>query len=292
VYRSSFANFGNWSVRIGRIAGFPIYLHFTLLFFLLPIFMARANGIAFVYDLEIALGVVLSILLHELGHAFAARRFRMSGISITLHGFGGFASSSGMRTPVQALIISLAGPAVTFALGLLCFGLGKLGLSSTEFGTAANLQFQIVAILGSLNILLGFLNLVPSLPFDGGNALVALLSRKRTEYSAMRTVGHIGLVLMPLFVLYGWFTNAGYFALFGLMGFITSLMTLQNSGGIRFGEGAAQRKERQEEMKTAKATERRETAYYDDVKRREKEREERERLRKLFESSVKDDNDH
>jgi hypothetical protein len=67
-----------------------------------------------------------------------------------------------------------------------------------------------------------------------------------------------------------------------------SLTTLTQSGGVRLGESVADHKVRKEERKSAKATEKREQAYYDEVRRREQERAERERLRKLFESSMND----
>jgi Zn-dependent protease len=285
MFRSNFASFLNLSARVGQLFGVPIKLHITIIFFLLPVFTAR--GIGFVYALEVAVAVVISILLHELGHALSAKHYGMRGLSITLHGFGGFAMSSGARTPTQALVISLAGPAVTFAIGLIALGIGNFGLGMDPL----SIQFFLIRYIGALNILLGFLNLVPSFPFDGGNALAAILNRRHNEYKAMRMVGHIGLVVTPPIMLYGWFTNAGYMALFGLMGFITSLMTLTQSGGIRFGEGLADRKVKQEEQRSAKATEKREQAYYDDVRRREQDRAERERLRKMFESSLNDDSE-
>src|SRR5688572_16307404 len=103
---SSLNSILNWSVRVGRLFGIPISLHITLLFFLLPAISGRKLGVW--YTLEWIVLVVLSILLHELGHALTAKRFRLTDLSIMLHGFGGFAVSSGNRTPTQSLLISLA----------------------------------------------------------------------------------------------------------------------------------------------------------------------------------------
>ena len=65
-------------IEIGRIAGIPIYLDMlfvlVLLIFTYPYFTAgstRAMSAGFV----IVVGLLLSILLHELGHAFAGRLF-------------------------------------------------------------------------------------------------------------------------------------------------------------------------------------------------------------------------
>lgn len=112
-------------MRIGSLFGIPISIHITILFYLIPALSRRGLGIA--YGLEYSVLLVLCILLHELGHALSAKHFRMFGLSIMLHGFGGFATSSGYRTPKQALIIVLAGPAVTFAISA-WWALGGLAL--------------------------------------------------------------------------------------------------------------------------------------------------------------------
>src|ERR1700733_6616137 len=106
----------NWSVRVGKLFGIPIYLHITILFFLWPALAHTGLGLA--YNVEYAIGVVLSILLHELGHGLTAKYYKQTGLTIMLHGLGGFATSQGYRSPKQELLIVLAGPAVTFALGL------------------------------------------------------------------------------------------------------------------------------------------------------------------------------
>src|SRR3954451_20555156 len=128
----------NWSVRVGSLFGVPIYLHITLIFFLWPVLTNHAIPIA--YLLEYIAGVVLCILLHELGHALTAKRYRMSGLSITLHGFGGFASSSGYRSPTRVLVIPFAGAAVHFALAGILIGIGHWEDQRYEFGSAASIQ--------------------------------------------------------------------------------------------------------------------------------------------------------
>lgn len=284
--RSGISSFLNWSMRVGHLFGIPIDLHISLVFFLLPLIGGR--GLGFGYTLEYIVGVVGSILLHELGHALTAKRFRLTGLSITLHGFGGFATSSGVRRPRESLLISLAGPAVTFVLGFLLLGIGALG-RNLDLGSPAFVQFFLLTILGQLNLLMGVLNMVPSLPFDGGHALQAILNHRIPEFKAMRAVGHVGLVFSPILFLYGMFTGQNFVAIFGLMGLITSLMTLLSSGGIRFGEATADRKVRQEDEAARKRSQAKSREYLDDVNKRQKDREERERLRKLFESSLDDE---
>jgi Zn-dependent protease len=276
----------NWSVRVGRLFGIPIHLNITLLLFLWPAF--SRGGWDLPHALEYALLIVASILIHELGHALTAKHYRLSGLSIMLHGFGGFASSTGARTPRQDLIIVLAGPAATFALGLICLGIGTVGESRSLPFSEASTQFFIIKSLGDINILLGFLNLIPALPWDGGRALSAILAHKMPEGKAVRAVAHLGLIITPPIFVYGLVTNRGYFTLFTIVGFLTCYMTLRNSGGVRFGEYFADRRHRKEMEAVKKREQQRQEAYLGDVYDRQKEREEQERLRKLLESSGPD----
>jgi Zn-dependent protease len=271
----------NWSVRVGKLFGIPVSLHISLLFFLFP--LLKDNGLGPVLTLEYILLVIGSILLHELGHAFAARHYKLTGLSIMLHGFGGFATSSGYRNPTQSLVISLAGPAVTFVVGILCLTISFLTKNRFEFGSFAEKQAIIIHAIGALNILLGFLNLIPSFPFDGGNSLRAILNRSRSEFKSTRIVGHIGIVLSPLLIIYWLARRDGFVGLFGLMGTISSFQVLSSSGGIKFQEMFQDRKAAKEGQARKKREEERSQAYLSEVKDREKAREEKNRLRKMFE---------
>ncbi|AIE86356.1 peptidase M50 [Fimbriimonas ginsengisoli Gsoil 348] len=237
------------------------------------------------HGIEYAALIVFSILCHELGHALTAKRLGMSGLSIMLHGFGGFATSSGYRNPTQRLKVVLAGPAVTFALGLICLGLGTLG---SGLGSELGYQLFLIHFVGVINIWMGFLNLVPSLPWDGGQALQAILEHKHSEFKAMRAVAHLGLIITPPIFIYSLVAARGFAELFAAIGFITSLMTLLSSGGVKFGEFAADRRSRKEEVAFKQQSRARNDAYIEEVYERERQRDEKERLRKLFEGSGKD----
>src|SRR5437870_6728743 len=108
-------------LEIGRIAGIPIYLDMlfvlVLLFFTYPYFTSGSTQ-AMSAGFIIVVGLLLSILLHELGHAFAGRLFDARVSHVELTGIGGVAHFE--RTlPGSALarsIIYLAGPAVNLAL--------------------------------------------------------------------------------------------------------------------------------------------------------------------------------
>ncbi len=80
--------------EIGRIAGIPIYLDMmfvlVLLFFTYPYFTSGSTQ-AMSAGFVIVVGLLLSILLHELGHAFAGRLFKAHVSHIELTGLGGLA---------------------------------------------------------------------------------------------------------------------------------------------------------------------------------------------------------
>jgi Zn-dependent protease len=149
--------------------------------------------------------VFVSILVHEYGHALAARAFDCSP-SIVLWGLGGLCYTQGERqTPVQRLAVVLAGPGAGFVLcGLvmLIFSMlvginpieqlqmfsAVLGLGSLPATVAIKLHalvnveaennylFEMYGNLVQINLLWGLVNLLPMWPLDGGQATQILLS--------------------------------------------------------------------------------------------------------------------
>ncbi|AKT40007.1 M50 family metallopeptidase [Chondromyces crocatus] len=126
--------------------------------------------------------VFVSVLVHELGHAFAIRRHRIEP-EITLHGLGG-ATTWRTVLPLGRLdhiFISLAGPFAGFALG------GVVYLVKTFTPATVALPDLALFAIDSLlwvNIAWGIFNLIPVLPFDGGHVLEHALGPKRTRLAA------------------------------------------------------------------------------------------------------------
>ncbi len=112
--------------------------------------------------------IFLSVLIHELGHAFVARAYRLGPVRIVIHGFGGLTQASRSGTPFQQLLLSLAGPAAGLLLGAVAFALWFL--PTPELGQS--LLFKLVFI----NVFWSIFNLLPIFPLDGGQALLALLA--------------------------------------------------------------------------------------------------------------------
>jgi Zn-dependent protease/CBS domain-containing protein len=198
-----------WSVKIARVAGTEVKIHFTFLIFLV--------WIGFVYYLDggpqaAMQGVVfivllfLCVLLHELGHVLAAKSFGVKTPDITLLPFGGVARMQRIPDkPVQEIIVALAGPAVNVVIAslILLFTGGTLDMSQASLRPGAALAMQ----LATANIYLFLFNLLPAFPMDGGRVLRALIATKLPYSRATRIAARVGQGFAFLFGFIGLFGN-------------------------------------------------------------------------------------
>lgn len=156
--------------------GFPVEVHW-------PFWLTAAllSGAAYANNPEAITGMIIgmvvifvSIIVHELGHAFAMRHFGERQPEITLHAFGGYARGSHWRSRTEQIIISLAGPAAGGALGLLAWMLWGPWLADSNRWLALTIyQFMII------NFVWTIFNLLPIYPMDGGQVSMAFLSKRR-----------------------------------------------------------------------------------------------------------------
>lgn len=212
--------------RIFELFGIPIYLDFSLIILLL---MFSTGGGDLLSGLFAAFLLLASITLHELGHALTARAFGYRTHDITLSLLGGCASLIALpRKPSQEFLTAVAGPAVSFFLSFLgicglaiCSSEGSLwsaflfvvgdvldsfglhGLASGDFFVTRSLAWLAGPLfyLAAMNAMLGFFNLLPGFPMDGGrifrSAMRAFMSRARATYIAM-VVGRAFAILLAL----------------------------------------------------------------------------------------------
>ncbi len=115
----------------------------------------------------------VSILLHELAHAVAARLERLDVMEIVLHPFGGMTRFvHEPHTPRAEFRIALAGPLASFVISVI-FVLLMMAANAREIDILRDLLF----LLALANFLLAFFNLFPGYPLDGGRLLRAYLWR-------------------------------------------------------------------------------------------------------------------
>jgi stage IV sporulation protein FB len=237
------------------IAGIPIRVH-PLFWVISFVFGFSSNNILFTFLWVLA--IFVSILIHELGHAFAFRRYGLRS-SIVLHFMGGLTIPESVSwgsgwanialSPREEIFISLAGPfsgflfAALIVAGVLISGgsiaihwlLGFIPLptlGSIPFG--GTILSVLIYILLSVNIFWGLINLVPVYPLDGGNvARYALMQYdpldgvRKSLWVSVIAGGIVAIV--GLFVL-----HSIYMAfLFGFLAF-QSYQTLQAHFGGRF----------------------------------------------------------
>jgi Zn-dependent protease len=189
--------------EVGRIAGIPIVLDasFILLFVLFGMhYFTSGSSQAISYGLLLVTGLALSILLHELGHAFAGRLYGIGTTHIELNGLGGLCYYD-RHMPIAAIprtVMALAGPAVNLVLWLVCDGASTFLMSmpsATEDVTSAVRFASLLDHLGELNFIMLWFNLLPSHPLDGGTALASMLGPVMGREKAMRLIAYTGMLV-------------------------------------------------------------------------------------------------
>jgi Zn-dependent protease/CBS domain-containing protein len=199
----------NGNITLGRVGGIEVRLNWSWLVIFALIVWSLAAGVfpsqnpglsdGAYLAMAVAAAVLFfaSLLLHELGHAWQARREGMEIDGITLWLFGGVAQFKGLFPGAGAEFrIAVAGPLVSLGLGVGFVLLALAGLPSAVEGVAA--------WLGYINLALLVFNLIPALPLDGGRMLRAALWRARGDLaSATQVAAGIGQGFGYLFIALG-----------------------------------------------------------------------------------------
>lgn len=152
----------------------------------------------------------VSILVHELGHAFMIRKFGLP-TEIHLVAFGGFATfPSGRLSRKESFIVTAAGPLVQFVLGLVA-----LVLLMTVPIPNGSLMLNLLSALLWVSVVWSVLNCLPIFPLDGGQMLSAVLGpqRQHTTYLIGMVVSiAIGALALLFFGMLLLAVFMGYFA--------------------------------------------------------------------------------
>jgi Zn-dependent protease len=215
------------SLRIGRVFGVPIYLHFTFLI-ILPLFVwlfsesdqkilwftAGFGGLdapqweKYAFGTAASVIFFLTILVHELAHSYLALRYGVRIKSITLMLFGGVAAMEEMpKEPRQELKMAFAGPASSLAIGGASLA-GMLLIDSLHvhavFLDGLSILFGLMAFY---NILLAGFNMLPAFPMDGGRVLRAYLATRMSHIDATRKAARTGRFMAIAMGVFGLLTG-------------------------------------------------------------------------------------
>lgn len=191
--------------RIGTVSGIGIFVHWTFWVMLGGLFtwylyMGSTVGAAFM-GIALVLAVFGCVILHELGHSMAARRYGIPTVDITMYPIGGIARLQRMpRNPRQELVIALAGPAVNLVIAVVLYLIDN---------TADSLRVVLAGRGGLLDMLMwvnlalvGF-NMIPAFPMDGGRVLRAGLATRIDYRRATYIASLVGIVIAVVMFIYG-----------------------------------------------------------------------------------------
>ncbi|WP_181161115.1 site-2 protease family protein [Labrys okinawensis] len=205
----------------------PIWVQAWLILPILALispFLRKATLSGLIESVFIALGIMLSILAHELGHARMGQRFGLRPTLIRLHAGGGEVEfDEGAPTRREYRLVILAGPAVNLLIFILCLSscelvktflasppppdsesflfIRELSAESRQFLLSMRpdpAPLVVLRWLGWFNLALAFLNLLPAYPLDGGHLFHDYLEARLGRRRAQLWTGLIGLVLAIL----------------------------------------------------------------------------------------------
>ncbi|WP_129116227.1 site-2 protease family protein [Halegenticoccus tardaugens] len=216
------------SYRLTSVWGIPIRINISLIVFLpilawligsgqqialyagiidglagstLDVAVLRQGATPWLIGAAAALGLFVSVTIHELGHSWVALRYRLTIESITLWIFGGVASMTSMpREWNREFWIAIAGPITSVLLGVVCYILLQIIPASLP------IVLFVVGWLAVANVTLAIFNLVPAFPMDGGRVFRALLARTRPYGQATRVAARVGVIFALVFAVIGVFS--------------------------------------------------------------------------------------
>lgn len=179
----------NNALLLGSVFGIPVRLHMSLLVVVGALSLLTALGGDILTVPVFAIGIIGSVVLHELGHSLVARKKGGYIHEIVLYPFGGAAKISNIPVkPIDEILVALAGPAVSLVLAVLFSGFGG-----------------VLAYISNANLFLFGFNILPVFPMDGGRVLRASLSTRKGRVEATRIAVTVGKYFCILFVVVGLF---------------------------------------------------------------------------------------
>lgn len=218
------------SVKLFTFKGIPVRLHWSfslLLVWIWYIGMRSGMNVAAigVFGL-LVLSLFICVIMHEFGHALAARRYGVNTRDIILSPIGGMARLDHLpEKPMHELVVALAGPLVNVVIASLLgvfswwwfpHNLQIFGETESEVFRLANM----VPLLFWMNIMLVIFNMIPAFPMDGGRVLRAFLAMRIGRLRATKYASIIGRILAVGFIILAIWQTHLFLGLIGLFVFV------------------------------------------------------------------------
>jgi len=236
----------NATMPLGRIMDIPFKLHWSIFPILaaIPIIsiFKKSSWQETTLLFTLLVFVLISVLLHELGHAAAAKLQGVKTHDILLSMIGGVARLERIpEEPIQEFKIAIAGPLVNllifFLLGsgfIIFYALGFIPsinsldylLNVEDFIYQNQLSYLtlFVYVLAYSNFILFLFNLLPVFPMDGGRILRAFLASRMSRRKATSIAANIGKVLSITLVIFGLIYFRPIWSIIGLFVFMMADM--------------------------------------------------------------------
>lgn len=184
-----------WSINLFRIRGIQLAVHAS--FFLLLAWVAKegwdgAGWVGAAWSSGMLIAFFACVVLHELGHSFTAMAFGIGVRRILLMPIGGMAEFDAIpRQPLSEFLITIAGPAVNFAIAAVLWITVGLSVDANYPANATG----FAQLLLHANLVMGIFNLLPVFPMDGGRILRAILAWRMPYLRATFVAATVGKVL-------------------------------------------------------------------------------------------------
>lgn len=197
------------SLQIAKVLGVRIYVHWTFAILIGWVMLSGKSAAESWWSIVFVLTIFVCVILHELGHAMAARYYGIKTDAITLLPIGGVATIEKIpEKPVQELVIALAGPMVNLIIAAILFLPVRHELSTSLRNAMVAINGEnFIVNLFAVNLSLAAFNLLPAFPMDGGRVLRALLAFKLPRVKATRIAVYLAEALAVIFVVVGLSSN-------------------------------------------------------------------------------------
>lgn len=221
------------SAGMFRLLGFDVHVRAGFVIFLVLIAMINPSA----FGLWVAIGIAGFTLLHELGHAVAARRAGADAeISLDfLAGYTSFRPRQPLTRPQRAGITA-AGPLTQIAVStaiLLALGANPLALDSVR-------ESDLTYAIWWAGPVIGVLNLIPVLPLDGGH-LVHTAIEPILGKDSLRKMAIVSMVVTVGAAAFFYATGYRGFTIFIAFLLYTQYHLVQSGSQSRAARSAAQR---------------------------------------------------